>query len=114
MAKRFTGKTEDADAPFLGAEYWQEGKTVSGKVAHIFQSNNGPCYVLSPVDGAQIDGDTLESCTIGNLTGFNMALRAAGLDKLLVGDMVSLECTGLHQTGKGNARPNFQVEVIRP
>lgn len=114
MGRTFTGRTEDVDSVFLGAEFWKPNKKISGRVARVFDSQNGPCYVLEPVDGVEIDGEKQDTASIGNLTGFRMALQAAKVDRLLVGDMLSLTCTGLHQTGKGSDRPNFLVEVVRP
>lgn len=114
MARRFTGRSEDAEAPFLGAEFWRIGKKISGRVDRVFDSKNGACYVLKPVDGAAIDGDEVDSVSVGNLTGFRMALQAAGCEKLLPGDMLSMECTSISKTDKGNDRPNFAVEIVRP
>lgn len=114
MGRQFRGRTEDADAPFLGAEFWAPGVKVAGKVIRTFQSENGPCAVLALVDAVKLDGKLEDIATIGNLTGWRMALQAAGLDGLQVGDQVHIECTGKQSTTKGSPRVNFEVEVTRP
>ena len=114
MNKTFKGRTEDADSVFLGADFWKQGVKIVGKVVRTFDSENGPCYVLDLVNPVQLDGETVDQVSIGNLTGFRMALQAAKLDKLQVGDAVHLECTGLKSTTKGSPRANFEVEITRP
>ena len=114
MSRQFKGKTEDADSVFLSAEFWKPGTRVAGKVNRTFESENGPCYVLDLVSPVQFDGESVEQVSIGNLTGFRMALQAAGIDRLQVNDTVHLECTGLKSTTKGSPRANFEIEVTRP
>jgi len=112
--KQFRGRTQDAAAPFLDAKFWTPGVNVAGKVIRMFGSENGPCAVLALIDPAKLDGKTEEIVSIGNLTGFRMALQAAGLESLQVGDHVHVECTGKTSTDKGSPRVDFEVEVNRP
>lgn len=114
MSKQFRGRTEDADSIFLSAEFWKPGAKIAGKVIRVFDSENGPCYVLDLVNPIPMNGDTVDRVSVGNLTGFRMALQAAGLDRLQVNDAIHLECTGLKSTTKGSPRPNFEVEITRP
>lgn len=114
MSKQFRGRTEDADSVFLGAEFWKPGVKIAGKVVRAFASENGPCYVLDLVGAVEFEGERVDQVSIGNLTGFRMALQAAGLERLQVGDQIHLECTGLKATTKGSPRPNFEIEVNRP
>lgn len=114
MSKQFRGRTEDADSVFLGADFWKLGVKIAGKVIRAFESENGPCYVLVLVNAVELDGERVDQVSIGNLTGFRMALQAAGLERLQVGDQVHVECTGLKATTKGSPRANFQIEVTRP
>lgn len=87
---------------------------MAGKVVRMFDSENGPCAVLALVDPVKLDGKVEEIASIGNLTGFRMALQAAGLaDGLQVGDHIHVECTGKTSTDKGSPRVNFEVEVNR-
>lgn len=113
MSKQFRGRSAGASAPFLDAKFWASGVRVTGKVLRTFESENGPCYVLDLIDAVEI-GDTItERVSIGNLTGFRMALQAAGLDSLQVEDVIYLECTGKTSTNKGSPRVDFEIEVTR-
>jgi len=114
MGKQFHGRTEDADAPFLDARFWVPGAKVAGTVLRAFASDNGPCYVLDLLEAVRVDGELVEQVSIGNLTGFRMALQAAGLEGLQAGDQIHLECTGKTSTTKGSPRVNFEIEVTRP
>ena len=114
MTKQFKGRTEDADSAFMGADFWKPGVHVAGKVIRTFETENGPCYVLRLLDSVEIDGESIDEVSIGNLTGFRMALQASGLERLQVSDQIYLECTGLKSTTKGSPRPNFVIEVNRP
>jgi len=110
---QFRGRTEDADSPFLGGEFWKPGRKVAGKVIRTFETENGSCYVLEPVEPVTIGGEEFKEVSVGNLTGFRMALQAAGLESLRTGDLIHLECTGLKPTTKGSPRANFAIEVNR-
>jgi len=111
--RQFRGRTEDAAAPFLDAKFWTPGMSVAGKVIRMFESENGPCAVLALIDPVKADGKMDEIVSIGNLTGFRMALQAAGLESLQVGDHIHVECTGKTSTEKGSPRVDFAVEVNR-
>jgi hypothetical protein len=87
---------------------------IAGKVIRTFGSENGPSYVLDLVNAVEVDGERVDEVSIGNLTGFGMALKAAGLERLLVGDQVHVDCTGLNATTKGSPRANFELEINRP
>ena len=113
MPKQFRGRTEDAAAPFLDAKFWTPGVSVAGKVIRMFDSENGPCAVIALIDPVKLDGKLEEIASIGNLTGFRMALQAGGLESLQVGDQIHVECTGKTSTEKGSPRVNFAVEVNR-
>ncbi len=111
----FKGRTEDAEAPFLGAEFWDKGKKVFGVVEREFDSVNGKCYVLTPLNPIVLDGEEWDRVSVGNMAGFRMALQAGHLKELRVGDKVVLECTGKTPPKKeGNSpRVNFAIEVTR-
>lgn len=112
---KFKGRTEDAAAPFLGADFWKPGVKVLGKVVRCFDSENGPCAVIRLVKPIQIgEGEEeFQEVSIGNLKGFVMALQAAGLNALRVDDTLYAECTGFSETTKGHNRANFEIEVER-
>jgi len=115
----FQGRTEDAEAPFLDAGFWKEGVKVTGLVERSWESENGECYVLTLSDSVTLkigDAETeVETISIGNMTGFRMAMDAAKCKKLVPGDYVTLECTGIKKATKPghSPRPNFDVKVIR-
>lgn len=114
MSRQFRGRTEDADNVFMNAEFWKLDVKIMGKVIRTFESENGPCYVLDLLDEVSVEGEPVDQVSIGNLTSFRMALQAAGLERLQVGDQIQLECTGLKPTSKGSPRANFDLEVNRP
>ena len=98
---------------FLGAEFWKPGVSIFDKVVRSFESENGPCYVVRLTTPLTFAGESVEEVSIGNLTGFRMALQAAKLERLTVNDVIRLECTGMKPTAKGSPRANFEIEVER-
>lgn len=110
---KFKGKTEDAEAPFLGADFWKQGVKIIGRVIRVYGSENGPCAVIRLTQPIQIEGEDFQEVSIGNLKGFVMALQAAGLNALRVNDVLYAECSGLSPTTKGHSRANFEIEVDR-
>jgi hypothetical protein len=113
--KVFKGRTEDAEAPFLNAKFWRKGMTVAGVVERSFVTENGNCFVLHSLKPIQIDGEETDRFSIGGMAGFRMALQAAGVDALRLGDRLFIECTGETPAVKeGNSpRVNFAVELTR-
>lgn len=111
---QFKGRTEGAESVILGAEFWSEGKKVAGRVAWEFETRNGPAYVIEAIRPVEVNGKAQRLVAVGNLTGFRMALQAAGLTRLLPGDSVVIICTGREATDKGSPRVNFEIEVDGP
>ncbi len=111
----FKGRTEDAEAPFLGAKFWAKDKTVVGVIERSFETENGVCFVLHAMKPLTVDGEETERVSVGNMAGFKMALQAAGLTALRIGDRLWMKCTGeTPATKPGNSpRVNFEVEVTR-
>jgi hypothetical protein len=111
----FKGRTEDAEAPFLGAEFWAKGKRVTGVVERIFAVGEQQCHVLKLVTPVELEGEPLDRVSVGNSAGLRMALQAGHLTELRKGDKVSLECTGKTPSKKeGNSpRTDFEIEVTR-
>jgi len=107
------GRTEDAEAPILGACWWVAGKKIVGRVVRSFETRNGECYQLQLPEKVAFLGEQVDRVSVGALKGFQMALAAAGLADLQVDDTVLIECTGKTETQKGNAMVNFYVEVNR-
>lgn len=111
---QYKGKTEDAASPILGAPFWKKGVKVTGVVLREFQTTNGVAYELSLKEPVKVKGNLERKVSIGGMKGFHMALNAAGLEELLKGDRVIIECVGFTDTGKGNPRVDFNVGVDRP
>ena len=114
MAPRpITGRTEDAEAPFLDAAFWKKGVRIVGFVDRSFVTQNGECYVVVLDEAVEIDGEMEEKVSIGAMKGFQMALQAANYPKLHKGDLLVAECTGLTPPKKENHSPrvNFAVEI---
>jgi hypothetical protein len=120
----YRGRTEDAGAPILGARFWTEGKEIAGRVIRSFRTVNGLCWEIELTDSITVEGKDVSPeqegkvegthFSVGALKGFGMALAAAGLTDLQHGDKVKIKCTSTTDTGKGNPRVDFEVEVDRP
>jgi hypothetical protein len=113
--KVYHGRTEEAAAPFLGAKFWSKEKAVVGVIERSFTTDNGVCFVLHSMKPIDVDGEETERFSVGNMAGFKMALQAAGLSALKLGDKLWIKCTGETPAVKeGNSpRVNFEVEVTR-
>jgi hypothetical protein len=111
----FKGRTEDAAAPMLGAKFWAKEKVVVGVIERSFESEYGTCFVMRALKPVIVDGEEAERFCVGGMAGFKMALQAAGLMALKVGDKVWLKCTGETPSMKPDQSPrvNFEVEVTR-
>lgn len=119
----FEGRTVDADAPFLGAEFWKEGVSLTGIVSKVFEVENvkdgiakkNKAYVLLVKDPIEIDGEEWDRVSVGSLAGFKMALDVAKVNALLVKDIVTITCEGFTASKKEGYSPrlNFKITVQR-
>lgn len=107
------GNSQDVGNNFLGADFWQPGVRITGRVERKFDSVNGQCYALALAEAVELRGEQTSDVALGNLTGLRMAIQAAGVDDLEVGDEITLECTELRPTGKGNPRIDFKIQIQR-
>jgi hypothetical protein len=108
------GDTREVANNFLGAEFWQPGTSIKATVLRTFESANGLCYALELSAPVQLNQQETSEVGLGNLTGLRMALQAAGVEQLEVGDRIELECTELQPTAKGNDRIDFKIHIERP
>jgi hypothetical protein len=113
MAK-FVGNTQDASAPFAGADFWKKGVRVEGQVYASFNTENGTSFNLKLTKEVNIKGEKTDQISVGGLKGMEMALRQSGAQQFQVGDNVIIECIGSTPTDKGSARLDFKVLVDRP
>ena len=107
------GRSGDVANNFLGSDFWRPGVHIRGNVMRQFESANGPCYALELDSPVELNGANTYEAALGNLTGLRMALQAAGIEDLRVGDRIYLECTELQPTSKGNPRIDFKIEIER-
>lgn len=118
--KVFQGRTLDADAPFVGGDFWEVGKVIRGEVAKIKPSmmagKNTLIYVIELDAPVEIDGEEWDRVSLGNLTGFQLVLQDAGIDRLFLKDQIEMECESIKKPKKEgySPRPNFILKVTRP
>lgn len=122
--KGSTTKRLEEKCPILGANFWQAGISVSGKVVRPFTTANGECYEIATDKPLTIDGAdcfpvetgkvTTQRIGVGAMKGFGMALAQAGIDRLQGGDKITITATGEVASGKGSPMVTFEVEVDRP
>lgn len=131
MAK-MSGNTQDAAVPILKQAFWTKGTSLSGYVVRRFETSPEPgkvamCIELKLPKFLSVDASLLstsekglkgaqrlERIAIGEMTGLMMAINAAGASHLQEGDVVDITCLGSTDTGKGNPRTDFKIEIDRP
>lgn len=110
----FEGRTEDAEPYFfLEAEFWKDGLVVTGVITQVYPTEHGRLYAIRLSEPVLVDGQKRLEIAIGSMAGFPMALRAAGLLWLQVGDFIFVTCTGFTEIA-GRRRANFCVKGRRP
>lgn len=112
----FKGRTEDAEAPFLGGEFWKAGIVVVGVVERVFKIEGRNNYTVNLVKPVEVENEPYDRVNVGESAGLRMAFQAARVSRLIGGDKIVLECTGETASKKaGNSpRRNFSIEVRRP
>lgn len=115
------GRTEEAAVPFLGTDFWEEGKKIRGVVERGFKIDGRANYtlrLLTPhaVTLKDADGQPYEApvISIGVSAGLRMAMQSAqGLRprQFLLGEVVEVECTGETPTDKGNPMKHFAFKL---
>jgi hypothetical protein len=127
---KMTGNTADAAVPILKQKFWTRGISLTGYVTRIFQTQPEPgktaeCFELDLDIELVVDGSLLSSSEqlkgrqkvkrigIGAMAGLMMAIHAAGTQNLKEKDIVKITCTGETDTGKGNPRTDFEIEIDR-
>lgn len=113
MSKQFSGETPEALPPFLGADFWEKGKTIAGVVVYDFDTDTGKAHVVELVKPVRYKGGEVRVAALGGLKGLRSALVAAGAREFVVGDKIHLECVGSVDTGQASPMLRFKVEVNR-
>src|SRR5713226_8362018 len=117
--KVFQGRTVDADAPFVGGNFWEVGKVIRGEITKIKPSmldgKSSLIYVVELEAPVDIDGEEWDRVSLGNLTGFQLAMQDAGIERLFLKDVIELECESVKKPKKEgySPRPNFLLKVNR-
>lgn len=122
MSRTFSGESQNG-APIISAGFWKKGTQLKGLITGVFETAVGTCYNVTLNDDLEVSGDLLSppqkgkvkstDWSIGALKGFEMAVRASGCGGLQVKDFITVTCTGLEPTDKGNPRVNFKIDVTR-
>ena len=129
---KMSGNTQDAAVPILKQAFWTKGTTLIGRVTRRFPTTPEPgkvsyCFQMDLPKFLTVDASLLSSSgekltgaqklsriSIGEMTGLMMAIQACGTEHLQEGDEVIIVCTGSTDTGKGNPRTDFKIEIDRP
>jgi hypothetical protein len=117
-------REQAADAPFLGASFWQKGAAITCEILSVHKSSNGPyvaARLISPevVEVYDKEGNLAEHSIIrlGNLAGISFARKAALAEQknpyFVAGDTVYLVCTGIEKATKEgySDSPNFEIGI---
>lgn len=115
MTQTFKGRTEDAEAPFLSADFWEPKKFISGEVLRSFDTQNGRAFVVKLDKPVKLGEEEESQISIGAMKGFEMAVQASGAGSLQKGDAIQLKCTGKEPAKKAGHSPrvNFELVVAR-
>jgi hypothetical protein len=114
----WSGRSDEIAVPLLGAEFWTEGREVSGTFEGFREQKvGGPAFKLNLETAVSIDGELVEVVEVPSLTGIRNALqslREKGYQSRK-GDMWRVECVGIKQAKKEgfSNSPEFQIDVIR-
>lgn len=115
---KYAGSTANAGGKFLGSPFWKKGVQIEGTVTGQFATSSGPATSLKLFKGVSVDGKSEDNVSIGNMKGFLMAVRAAGVPngELKTGDSVLIRCTGFEKNDKPGYSDMvlFEVVVDRP
>jgi hypothetical protein len=115
----YKGNSSDSSAPLLSAKDFKKGTKLEGTITRRFETTNGICSEITLAPGKPFklnrNGETSEQkkVAVGALKGWEMAIGAAGLEALEVGDKIIAECVGFTPTTKGNPRVDFKIAIDR-
>lgn len=117
-AQTWSGRSDEIAVPLLGAEFWTDGREVSGLFEGFREQKvGGPAFKLTLDALVEIDGEQVEVVEVPSLTGIRNALqslRQKGYQPKK-GDMWRVACVGIKQAKKEgfSNSPEFQIDVLR-
>lgn len=116
--QNWMGRSDEIAVPLLGAEFWSDGKVISGTFDGAREQKiGGFAYKLILDEAVSVDGSDEELVELPSLTGVKYALQSLRQKgyQFRKGDMWKVTCTGVkHAKKEGfSDSPEFQIEVIR-
>jgi len=114
----WVGRSDEIAVPLLGAEFWTDGREVTGVFEGFREQKvGGPAFKLTLDSPVSIDGEEEEIVEVPSLTGIKYALqslRQKGYQSKK-GDLWRVTCVGIKQAKKENFSnsPEFEIGVVR-
>jgi len=114
----WTGRSDEIAVPLLGAEFWKDGREVTGTFDGFREQKvGGPAFKLTLDSPVSIDGEDVSVVEVPSLTGIRNALQALKKNgyQSKIGDMWRVQCVGIKKAKKEDFSdsPEFQIDVIR-
>jgi hypothetical protein len=114
----WSGRSDEIAVPLLGAEFWTEGREVSGAFGGFREQKvGGPAFKLTLDTSVSIDSEDVDVVEVPSLTGIRNALSALRMHgyQSKIGDMWRVACVGIKKAKKADFSdsPEFQIDVIR-
>lgn len=117
-AQAWMGRSDEIAVPLLGAEFWTEGREVSGTFEGFREQKvGGPAFKLTLDTPVTLDGEEVEVVEVPSLTGIRYALQSLRQKdyQSRKGDNWRVQCVGIKKARKEgfSDSPEFQIDVIR-
>ncbi|HYL64451.1 MAG TPA: hypothetical protein VE077_17695 [Candidatus Methylomirabilis sp.] len=114
----WTGRSDEIAVPLLGAEFWTDGREVSGVFEGFREQKvGGPAFKLTLDSPVSFDGEDVTVVEVPSLTGVRNALQSLKKKgyQSKIGDLWRVQCVGIKKAKKEefSDSPEFQIDVIR-
>lgn len=114
----WTGRSDEIAVPLLGAEFWTDGREVSGVLEGRVEHKWGVAFRLALDNAVSIGDESADVVEVSpSLTGVKNALQALKEKnyKPQKGDLWRVACVGIKKAKKTeySDSPEFQIDVIR-
>jgi hypothetical protein len=126
----FSGDTENVLVPSLAADFWREGRLISGVLEGYREvqftdrktgaKRMGNAYRIKLATPVSIGGEEVEIVEMPPLTGFTAALKDVKQQHQnytpKIGDSITIECSGIRKATQPDFSdsPNFRIKFRRP